>query len=116
MNDEAWERQAKNMVRAELMRRGLSQERLVQHLSALGIEESVPNLRKKLSRGRFTAVFFLQLMAAIGVEWLQIPEAPGTPGGDEAAGEFGAQALARSDRAVAGEGRPPREGRAKRSG
>lgn len=107
LDEDAWERQAKNLIRAELMRRGLSQERLVEHLSTLGIEETVPNLRKKLSRGRFTAVFFLQLMAAMRVEWLQLPGPPGTPSGDEAAGEFGGQALARSKRVREGGEGPP---------
>ena len=92
---DAWERQAKNLVRAELMRRGMSQERLVGELAKFGVVETVPNLRNKLSRGRFTVVWFLQIMAAIGVDWLRLPEPPGTAAGDAAAEEGGAQLLAR---------------------
>ena len=83
------------MVRAELMRRGMSQEDLLARLAGLGIEDTLPNFRKKLSRGRFTAVFLLQVMAAIGVDWIKLPGPPGTPEGDSAAGEHGAQKLAR---------------------
>lgn len=93
--EEAWERQAKNLVRAELMRRGMSQEHLLSELAKLGVEDTLPNFRKKLSRGRFTAVFLLQVMAAIGVDWIRLPSVPGTADGDEAAGEHGAQRLAR---------------------
>lgn len=93
---EAWERQAKNVVRGELMKRGMSQERLIERLAEFGIKETLPNLRNKLSRGRFTAVWLLQILAAIGVEWLHLPEPPGTPAGDAAAADAGgAQLLAR---------------------
>ena len=78
---EAWERQAKNIVRGELMKRGMSQEHLVERLAELGIRETLPNLRNKLSRGRFTAVWLLQILAAIDVEWLHLPDPPGTPAG-----------------------------------
>ncbi|WP_374125909.1 DUF6471 domain-containing protein [Sphingomonas sp. 28-62-11] len=98
MGDDAWERQAKNLIRAELMRRGMSQESLLAELAHHGVIETLANFRKKLSRGRFSAVFFLQVMAALGVDWIQLPPAPGTPEGDEAAGEHGAQRLARGDR------------------
>lgn len=93
--DEAWERQAKNLVRGELMKRGMSHQQLVHELALLGVTETVPNLRNKLSRGRFTIVWFLQIMAAIGVERLLLPQPPGTPSGDEAASDGGAHVLAR---------------------
>lgn len=98
MDEEGWERQAKNLIRAELMRRGMSQERLLEQLRGLGVEETLASFRKKLSRGRFTTVFFLQVMAALGVDWIRLPAAPGTPEGDEAAAEHGAQRLARGER------------------
>ena len=47
------------------------------------------NLRNKVSRGRFTAVFFMQCMQALGVEILQIPSV------EEAGRKGGAQALAK---------------------
>ena len=73
----------------------MSQERLLAELARLGVEDTLPNFRKKLSRGRFTAVFLLQVMAAIGVDWIKLPGPPGTEEGDEAAAEHGAQRLAR---------------------
>lgn len=88
-----WEALARNMLRAELMRRGISYARLVEALSAIGIEETEAAIKNKVSRGRFTFVFFLQAMAAIGVDWLQIPDASSMREAATSAG--GAQLLAR---------------------
>lgn len=92
MDDAGWERLTKNMLRAEMMRRGVSYEALVERLSVLGVVENVPNLRNKIARGRFGAPFFMQVMVALGVTNLQVP---GRDDLDAAVGERGAQALAR---------------------
>ncbi|MEM1051158.1 MAG: DUF6471 domain-containing protein [Pseudomonadota bacterium] len=34
--------------------------------------DSEPNVRNKISRGKFTAVFFVQCMTAIGVETIRL--------------------------------------------
>ena len=85
---------AKNLLRAELMRRGLSYVRLVEALVTIGVEETEAGIKNKMSRGRFTLVFFLQCMAAIGAEWLQVPTSASLQRGD-GIGHGGAQALAR---------------------
>ncbi|MBA4760294.1 DUF6471 domain-containing protein [Sphingomonas sp.] len=84
----AWERLVKNMLRAEMMRRGVSYEQLVIRLADIGVEDNVLNLRNKVARGRFTAPFFVQCMVALGVKELQIPtqdDIIGDLGGDHAA-------------------------------
>lgn len=91
-DDATWERLAKNMLRAEMMRRGVSYEQLVAKLAALGIEDNVLNLRNKVARGRFTAPFFIQCMVAIGVSNLLIPSPAEVA---DATDEYGAQALAK---------------------
>jgi hypothetical protein len=88
---DAWERVAKNIVRAELMRRGLSYAGLAEALAAIGIHDNEANLRNKVGRGRFTTVFFLQCLSALGVDWLRIPALEELT---VAAGEHGGQALA----------------------
>lgn len=93
ISDESWDQLVKNMLRAEMMRRGMSYEQLVKRLADLGIEENVLNLRNKVARGRFTASFFTQCMIAIGVSNLQIPTAAEVVG--DAVGDHGAQMLAR---------------------
>lgn len=48
------------MLKGELKRRGVSYAQLVGKLAAVGVIDSEPNIRNKLSRGKFTAVFLVQ--------------------------------------------------------
>lgn len=64
---------ARNLLRAELMKRGWSYARLADALRELGVEETEASIKSKVSRGRFTFVFFLQAMIAIGADELKLP-------------------------------------------
>lgn len=85
---------ARNMLRAELMRRGLSYARLVEALAAIGVEETEAAIKNKVARGRFTMVFFIQAMVAIGTDWLRLPGVAEIARG-EGVGTGGAQTLAK---------------------
>src|SRR3546814_12914970 len=61
-----WETQVKALLKAELVRRGVTYAQLVEKLAAIGVVDSEPNIRNKLSRGKFTAVFLIQCLEAIG--------------------------------------------------
>jgi hypothetical protein len=63
-----WEDQAKGLLKAELKRRNVSYAQLVEKLAAIGVVDSEPNVRNKLSRGKFTMVFALQALEAVGVK------------------------------------------------
>jgi len=67
-----WEKEARHILRAELARAGVSYKTLVVRLAALGVEESEQNLSNKISRGKFSFVFFLQCMRAIDVSAVNI--------------------------------------------
>lgn len=67
-----WEDQAKGLLKAELKRRNVSYAQLVEKLAAIGVNDSEPNVRNKLSRGKFTAVFLLQCLEATGVPSLKL--------------------------------------------
>ena len=67
-----WELMAANMLKAELKRKGVTYAQLVEKLESLGISEKEVNVRNKLSRGKFTAAFFLQCLQAIGVSDLRL--------------------------------------------
>ncbi|WP_031294409.1 DUF6471 domain-containing protein [Sphingobium ummariense] len=67
-----WEDQVKGMIKAELKRRGLSYADLVGKLADIGVMDSEPNIRNKLSRGKFTAVFLVQCLEAIGANVVSI--------------------------------------------
>jgi len=60
------------MLKAELKRRGLSYADLVGKLADIGVMDSEPNIRNKLSRGKFTAVFLVQCLEAIGASQIAI--------------------------------------------
>ena len=62
-----WELMAANLLKAELKRKGVTYSHLVEKLAAMGIDEKEVNVRNKLSRGKFTAAFFLQCLSSIGV-------------------------------------------------
>jgi lambda repressor-like predicted transcriptional regulator len=54
---------AKNIIKAELKRHGMSYRDLAAKLEEAGIRETERNLANKISRGGFSAVFFLGCLA-----------------------------------------------------
>jgi hypothetical protein len=67
-----YETKAKNLLKGELKRRGVTYAQLAEKLAALGVQENERNLNNKISRGGFTAAFLLQCMAAIGTHAMQL--------------------------------------------
>jgi len=67
-----WEDQVKGLLKAELKRRNISYAELVGKLADIGVMDSEPNIRNKMSRGKFTAVFLIQCMEAIGAESIRL--------------------------------------------
>lgn len=88
-----WEELVKNILRAAMMQRGVSYAVLADKLAEIGIQDNELNLRNKVSRGRFTAVFLMQCLKALGAEWIHIPASI-----EDAAGKGGAQAIAKANR------------------
>ena len=72
MADTEWEAKVKGLLKAELKRRNVSYGQLVDKLAAIGVVDSEPNIRNKLSRGKFTAVFLIQCLEAIGSSSLRL--------------------------------------------
>lgn len=67
-----YEALAANLLKAELKRRGVTYAQLVEKLAEIGVDEKEVNVRNKLSRGKFTAAFLLQCLAAIGTDNLRL--------------------------------------------
>ena len=65
-----YETKAKNLLKGELKRRGLTYADLAEKLQQIGVSETDRNLNNKIARGGFTAAFFLQCLVAIGVQTL----------------------------------------------
>lgn len=72
MADTEWEAKVKGLLKAELKKRNVSYAQLVEKLDAIGVVDSEPNIRNKLSRGKFTAVFLIQCLEAIGSRDLRL--------------------------------------------
>lgn len=70
--DKEWENRVKGMLKAELKRRGVTYAQLVGKMADIGVMDSEPNIRNKISRGKFTAVFLVQCLTAIGVEAIRL--------------------------------------------
>jgi hypothetical protein len=69
-----WEAKVKGLLKGELKRRNVTYAQLVDKLSAIGVHETEPNVRNKLARGKFTAVFLLQCLEAIGASSLRLSD------------------------------------------
>ena len=70
--DAEWSGRAKNLLRSELKRKGVTYAQLSDLLEKIGVQENEKNIANKISRGVFTMAFFLQCMAAIEVTELRL--------------------------------------------
>lgn len=61
-----WENEARRILKAEIVRRGLTYSLLAKRLQAMGVYETERSVANKMSRGTFSFVFFLQCMKAMG--------------------------------------------------
>jgi hypothetical protein len=67
-----WQGLVKGVLKAELKRRDLSYADLAERLRSLGVRDNERNISNKISRGSFTAVFFVQCLEAIGVRTIHL--------------------------------------------
>lgn len=68
MNENEWKSHAKNILKAELTRQGVSYDVLVEKLKAIGVEENYNTVNTKINRGTFSFVFFVQCMKALDIK------------------------------------------------
>jgi hypothetical protein len=61
-------------VKSELKRANVTYEELARRLSKMGMHETKVSIASKLSRGAFSATFFLSVMKAIGRDTLTLQE------------------------------------------
>jgi hypothetical protein len=74
MADDIWTPRVKNLLKAELKRRGVSYRELAEKLTAMGTPDSERNLANKIARGTFTAAFFVQCLVAVGATNLRLED------------------------------------------
>jgi len=73
--EQDWQARVKGLLKAELKKKGVSYRDLAEKLTAMGIPETEPNIANKISRGGFTAVFFVQCLIAVGAYIVRLHEA-----------------------------------------
>jgi len=69
-----WADEAKRLLKAHLKRAGCTYKDLADRFEKIGVHETEANIRNKLSRGSFTAAFFLQCLALLGVYTIKFGE------------------------------------------
>ena len=62
-----WEALARQVLKSEFARQGVTYKLLVKRLEAIGVKADEKAIANRISRGRFQCVFFLQCMRALGV-------------------------------------------------
>ncbi len=66
-----WEKDAANILKAELTRRGMGYEELKHALEKVGVKKSTNSINVAINRGKFSFAFFLQCAKAIGIQKVQ---------------------------------------------
>ena len=69
-----WNNKVKRLLKSELVRRGVSNSDLVNRLGQIGIKETKSSIDSKISRGTFSATFFLQCLSVIGCAKFEIED------------------------------------------
>ena len=70
--DKDWQDRVKGLLKAELKRKNISYRELAERLGRLGVQETERNIANKISRGGFTAVFFVQCLIAADARHLDL--------------------------------------------
>jgi len=71
-NQNKWAIQAKNILKAELKRKGVGYRELSVKLTDMGTVISEQGVANKISRGGFSASFFVQCFEAIGEKEIRL--------------------------------------------
>lgn len=71
-SEDRWVNQVKGILRAEMARKAMTYEQLAEKLAEIGIKDSAVNIRNKVARGGFSAVFFVQCLTAMGAREIRI--------------------------------------------
>ena len=64
----------KRLLKSELVKRGISTSDLVFLLNEKGLNETQSSITSKISRGTFSATFFLQCLFVIGCDKFEIED------------------------------------------
>lgn len=72
MDSNKWNELSKRLLKAELVKRGISHDELATRLNRIGINETKSSIDSKICRGTFSASFLHQCLYVIGCQNLII--------------------------------------------
>jgi hypothetical protein len=64
----------RQFLKAELKRRSVTYEELARRLNRLGAHETKASVANKISRGQFSAIFFVDTLRAIGIDKVDLDD------------------------------------------
>ena len=67
-----WQKQVKGLLKSELKKKDIGYKELSTRLKSIGVKESPENIANKISRGKFSMIFFIQCMEAIHTNTIRI--------------------------------------------
>ncbi|MFZ6693796.1 DUF6471 domain-containing protein [Undibacterium sp. SXout20W] len=70
--EQDWESRVKGLLKAELKRRDVTYQELTEKLAGIGVAETPENIANKISRGKFSAVFFVQCLDVLGCHTIRL--------------------------------------------
>lgn len=73
-NEYDWTSVPKRIIKSEMIKRDITQQGLTEFLNHMGISETKISVNNKLTRGMFSAIFFLQCLKAMGVKQLSLDD------------------------------------------
>lgn len=73
-NEYDWTSVPKRIIKSEMIKRDITQQGLTELLNHMGISETKISVNNKLTRGMFSAIFFLQCLKAMGVKQLSLDD------------------------------------------
>lgn len=74
MTEIEWIAKAKKLLKVELKKKDVTYELLAIKLKGIGVDETTENINNKINRGKFSAIFLLQCLAAIGATKIDLSE------------------------------------------
>lgn len=69
-----WKKEAKRIIKTELVKKDIDYVELCDLLKKIGIDENAGNIANKLSRGTFSFTFALQIFKTLGIKNLRLED------------------------------------------
>ena len=73
-SDDEWVNLVKGILRAEMARRAITYDQLATKLAEMGVQDTAVNIRNKVARGGFSAVFLVQCLKAMGCQTVRLDQ------------------------------------------